>query len=60
MSLFVCDECGCVENTALCRFWMQRSKDKKVLCSECDNGKWHNRFPKRKWDGKTKVINRKS
>ena len=41
MPLFVCDKCGCVENTALGRYW---SKDEdywddgnrgQALCSEC-------------------------
>lgn len=42
MSLFVCDKCGCVENTALGRYWMKDfpdmwSKDNEglALCSEC-------------------------
>jgi hypothetical protein len=83
MSLFVCDKCGCVDNTALGRYW---SKDDPLLwgednlglalCTECaptkyangepvnprlmaDFGKWHNEFPKQKWDGKIEVINRK-
>jgi len=49
MSLFRCEDCGCVENTALSNFWMRRQKtDGKALCSECDPGigKWHGRFPK--------------
>ena len=41
MPLFICDKCGCIENTALGHFW---SKDYgyfgeelrgKALCSEC-------------------------
>lgn len=42
MSLFVCDLCGCVDNTALGHFWGRNSDmfaDKslkgKALCSEC-------------------------
>jgi len=42
MSLYQCEECGAVENTALGAYWF---RDKK-LCSECDTGKWHNSFPK--------------
>ena len=84
MSLFVCDKCGCVDNTALGRYW---SKDDPLLwgednlglalCTECapttfadgspvnprimaDYGKWHNKFPKKKWDGKLEVINREN
>lgn len=41
MPLFVCDKCGCVDNTALGRYW---SKDMDIwgednrglaLCTEC-------------------------
>lgn len=77
MSIFVCDECGAMENTALGHYWSRNSvtfkdesKNGKALCSECtptkysdgslneDGGKWHNKFPKRQWDGKRTVINR--
>lgn len=76
MPLFVCDECGCVDNTALGHFWgrdlwefLGENKSGKALCSECapthfddgstsDWGKWHNHFPKKKWDGKAEVMNR--
>ncbi len=79
MSLFVCDKCGCVDNTALGRYWSKDmdfwADDNKglALCAECAPstykdgspagvirrfGKWHNQFPKEKWDGKVKVINR--
>lgn len=48
MSLFKCSKCGCVENTALCRYWMRKEDGNKGLCSECDPQirKWHNLFPK--------------
>jgi len=57
MPLFICEKCECIENTALCGYWW-RGKG-KALCSECDPkiGKWHNIFPKRKWDKKTEVLN---
>lgn len=42
MSIFVCDVCGCVENTSLGHFWgrervtfLDESKNGKALCSEC-------------------------
>ena len=57
MPLFICSKCGVIENTALCGYWW---KDKKnPLCSECDPDlkKWHNKFPKKKWDGKLEVLN---
>ena len=57
MSLFQCEECGCVENTALCGYWYQMFKgDKRKLCSACvpathsdgsqnsKGGKWHGQF----------------
>ena len=43
MPLFKCFKCGAVENTALGGFWTNRNEP---LCSECDTGKWHGRFPK--------------
>jgi hypothetical protein len=69
MPLFVCDKCGCVDNTALGGTWWTRNTDiwkpedrGKALCTECappefsdgspnvDAGKWHNRFPKEKYN----------
>lgn len=49
MPLFKCDQCGCVENTALCLYWWRKAHDKPLLCSECDPdiGKWHGQFEKR-------------
>ena len=46
MSLFQCINCGCVENTATCRYWLNMGKH---ICSECDPkvGKWHGEFCKR-------------
>lgn len=41
MPLFVCDKCGCVENTALGHYWTKGFKEFKntewenALCSEC-------------------------
>lgn len=71
MSLFVCDECGVVENTALAGYggWWGRNRkdlghgergvgDGKGRCSQCNLGKWHGRFPRKQWDGKGEVINR--
>lgn len=50
MSLFVCDGCGFVENTALCNYHARVFRKQPRLCSECDPelGKWHGRFPKRR------------
>lgn len=43
MGMFACHICVCAENTALGSFWRKGEK----LCSECESGKWHGRFPKR-------------
>lgn len=83
MPLFVCDRCGCVDNTAYGRYWSKdypdmwdKENEGLALCTECapttfsdgtstnqgwrlaEYGKWHNEFPKQKWDGKLEVINR--
>jgi hypothetical protein len=57
MSLFVCEECGCIENTALSRFWLRKTSlgkgtEGRALCSACDpeTEKWHGRFPQRQYD----------
>ncbi len=43
MSLYQCDKCGCVENTALGSYWGMSDK----LCSECFTGVWHGKFKKK-------------
>lgn len=51
MPLFICESCGCVENTALCNYWTNHCVYKlPALCSECDpyTAEWHGAFPKRK------------
>ena len=50
MSLFVCDECRCVENTATSKFWLRDGGP--ALCSECDPqmGRWHGLFDRREYD----------
>ena len=47
MSLFQCEKCGCIENTATSDYWMGN----KSICSECTTGKWHNVFPKQSAKG---------
>lgn len=46
MPLFNCSHCGAIENTALGAYWYNRAKGRPVLCSECDTGTWHGKFPK--------------
>ena len=58
MPLFVCDSCGCLENTAPnCSdyYVQQRQKLPTRECSECRTGQWHNRFPKRRHAGEEVV-----
>jgi hypothetical protein len=57
VSVFVCDECGCIDNTALTNYWSRNMKRPggrggKALCSECDPdiGRWHGRFDRRPYD----------
>ena len=60
MPLFKCEQCGCVENTALSNYWTRNLRDpsepkpwaiRPALCSACDPdiGKWHGAFPQRPW-----------
>jgi hypothetical protein len=57
MPIFVCDNCGAMENTALGAYWCREGRPR--LCSECCTGTWHGKFPKVQWDGKREVVNRK-
>jgi hypothetical protein len=47
MPLFRCTTCGCVENTALCNYWILKAEQQPLLCSACDPeiGVWHAAFP---------------
>ena len=53
MPIFMCEECGCIENTALSNFWDRYydavDKPKPALCSECDPDikKWHGSWEKK-------------
>jgi len=48
MPLFECEQCHCVDNTALTNFWQAHIEEKPQLCSACDPeiGKWHDKFPR--------------
>lgn len=35
MSIYVCDECGRLENTALAMYWV-KGHNEPALCSACD------------------------
>lgn len=49
MSGYICEKCGCIENTALGGYWFNVVNKEPVLCSECNDGAWHNEFEKRHW-----------
>ena len=57
MPIFKCTQCGCVENTACCNYWMTKDYN-HVLCSACDPkiGKWHDMFPRINADEKGYVA----
>ena len=48
MSLFVCSECNCIENSGASNYFIRKLEGEPPLCSECDSeiGEWHNLFPK--------------
>lgn len=67
MSLFVCDTCNCIANTATDDYWEQSAvqaqagivrSQRTFQCSECRKGEWHGVFPKQQWDGVTPMKNR--
>lgn len=73
MSLFQCEKCGCIENTALTSGYVGwTSKDDwpaemriekglepgKKYCSACFDGKWHGRFPQEFFPVGTKHTDR--
>jgi hypothetical protein len=60
MPLFVCENCGCIENTALGHYWARNHvgfKDEKMnnkaLCSECTPSEYSNgvKTERGKWHG---------
>lgn len=49
MSVYICEKCGSIENTALGGYWQNFRENKPKMCSECNYGKWHGKFPKEHW-----------
>lgn len=53
MPLYMCHQCGSVENTAAGEFWRQEMEaiEKETSfepkCSACVTGQWHGAFPRR-------------
>ena len=72
MPLYVCEICGCIDNTALGHAYHPKVDEKGELvrdeegrivfdrrCTECKTGVWHAKFPKEKYDpNKHNVINK--
>lgn len=47
MPLYVCSRCHAIENTALGNYWDTKiNTGDEPLCSECETGEWHGKFPK--------------
>jgi hypothetical protein len=59
MPLFVCNDCGTVDNTALANYWLAvggtDGEPEPPRCSACapgqalDGSGWHGQFPRRHW-----------
>ena len=49
MSVYICEKCGCIENTSLGGYWDNEFNNEPKMCSECNTGKWHNQFEKTHW-----------
>lgn len=49
MSTFICTRCGAIENTATSDYWLDVSEGKPPICSKCETGQWHNKFPREHW-----------
>lgn len=67
MSLFVCDHCNTVANTAPDKYWEQSinqaqqgipPSERVYACSLCRTGEWHGLFPRKEWDGRQPMKNR--
>ena len=62
MPIYICDKCGCIENTALSMCsWFYLFDKKPMLCSKCcpKQKKWHGAFKRVKWDGKERLMKNK-
>ena len=49
MSIYICEKCGAIENTALGGYWLNCLNNEPKMCSECNYGKWHGEFEKQYW-----------
>jgi hypothetical protein len=58
MSVYICEKCGAIDNTAIGGYWKNKRNNQPAMCSECNTGKWHNVFEKKYWKdyGKEKLL----
>ena len=49
MSIYICEKCGTIDNTAVSGYWINCRNNEPKMCTECNTGKWHNKFPKKNW-----------
>ncbi len=49
MSVYICEKCGAIENTAAGGYWKNCLEHEPKQCSECNFGKWHGKFQKKHW-----------
>ena len=49
MSVYICEKCGTIDNTALGGYWKNALRKEPKMCSKCNNGTWHNEFPEQHW-----------
>lgn len=49
MSVYICEKCGAIDNTAVGGYWKNCIAKEPKMCSECNFGKWHEIFPKKYW-----------
>ena len=49
MSVYICEKCGCIDNTSLSGYWKNVRNKEPAQCSECNTGTWHGEFEKKHW-----------
>lgn len=49
MSVYICEKCGAIDNTAVGGYYRNILNNEPIMCSECNTGKWHDVFPKKYW-----------
>lgn len=49
MSVYICEKCGAIDNTAVGGYWKNCCNHEPKMCSECNTGKWHGVFDKKLW-----------